>query len=320
MSQTHRPGLHDPVYRGSGSSAEPPDPQERLKQLQSELAQHNLRIGHLNAQAAALQADITGLQTTVQQVQATVTTYGAGLQDLQSRLQALLYFYDQKSMMVLAAIGDRKGPIDDLIRDFDHEVDRMRDRVRELGEMQAAAQEESAEAASAETARQNEYNKVTGYQADVTGKLTDMEGLRAQITQADDNTDVASMYLLLLEFHHRLRETEVISQHQLSLELRHTLGELEAAKEKARAMATASSNVQADYTNHQNALESKQQNRRATLLTAVQTMYPVPAASTPGGTTTSAGTAGTNASSAGASSASPATPNIAAPGLSAQKK
>jgi hypothetical protein len=79
MSQTHRPGLYDPAYRGSGSSAEPPDPQERLTQLKSELLQHNLRIGHLNTQATALQADITDLQTTVLQVQATVTTYGAGL-------------------------------------------------------------------------------------------------------------------------------------------------------------------------------------------------------------------------------------------------
>jgi chromosome segregation ATPase len=302
MSQMQRPGPYDPTHRGTGGT-EPPDPTERLKQLQAELAQHNSRINYLTNQATALQTDISDLTTSVTQVQGTVTSYGAGLSDLQSRLQALQYFYDQKSKMILAAIGDKKGPIDDLIRDFDYELDRMHDRLMDLGEKLAAATKESEEAANLQTVRQNEYNAVNAYQQNVTGKLSDMETLRGDITQADDNTDVASMYFLVLEFHSRLRETHIISQNQLSTELRLKLGELEAAKEQARAKAAALSAVTADYTAQQTALQTKRTGRRAALLAAVQALFPAPPPST---STSGTGATGTSTSS-GSTSATPAT-------------
>ena len=59
-------------------NVEPLDPNERLKQLQAELNQHNSRIDHLSKQSAVLQIDINGLTTTVAQVTTTVTNYGDG--------------------------------------------------------------------------------------------------------------------------------------------------------------------------------------------------------------------------------------------------
>ena len=318
MSKMQRPGPYDPAHRGTGGT-EPSDPNERLKQLQTELDQHNSRINHLTKQATALQTDITDLAASVTQVQGTVTSYGAGLADLQSRLQALQYFYDQKSKMILAAIGDKKEPIDDLIREFDYELDRMQDRLTELGELLAVAQRESEEATYLQTVRQNEYNDVNQYQQDVTAKLTDMETLRTEITQADDNTDVASMYFLVLEFHGRLRETHIISQDQLSTELRIKLGELEAAKELARAKTAALSAIQLDYTTHQTALQTKRSGRRAALLAAVQALFPVPPASTTSGATTSTSAPGSTSSTpatGGAASTSPTSAGTATPGAS----
>jgi predicted nucleic acid-binding Zn-ribbon protein len=300
MSQMQRPGQYDPTHRGAGS-AEPPDPSERLRQLKNELDQHNSRITHLTAQATALQTDITDLSTSVTQVQTAVTSYGTGLPDLQSRLQALQYFYDQKSKMILAAIGEKKEPIDELIREFDYELDRMEDRLAELGEKLALAQAESDEANNLEKLRQNEYDHANQYQQDVTAKLTDMETLRTDITHADDNTDAATMYFLVLEFHGRMRDTHIIPQNQLSTELRHKLAELEAAKEHARARTSALNAIQAEYTAHQTEIQTKRQGRRAALLVEVQKMFPVPpASSTPGGTTTTSG----STSGAGASSGS----------------
>jgi peptidoglycan hydrolase CwlO-like protein len=303
MSQMQRPGQYDPAHRGAGS-AEPPDPSERLRQLKNELDQHNSRITHLTAQATALQTDITDLSTSVTQVQTAVTSYGSGLPDLQSRLQALQYFYDQKSKMILAAIGEKKEPIDELIREFDYELDRMEDRLAELGEKLALAKAESDEANNIENVRQNEYNLANQYQQDVTAKLTDMETLRTEITAADDNTDVATMYFLVLEFHGRLRDTHIIPQNQLSTELRHKLAELEAAKEHARARTAALNAIQAEFTAHQTEIQTKGQGRRAALLAEVQKMFPVPpASSTASGATTTSGSASTPAPAAGASSA-----------------
>jgi chromosome segregation ATPase len=297
----HRPGLYDPAYRGGGGS-EPPDPNERLKQLKSELEEHTDRIDRLTKQRDALNDDVKDLSASVAAVKTAVTNYGTALPDLEARLHALQYFYEQKSKMVLAAIGDKKGPIDDLVRDFDHELDRMQDRLRELGEKQEEAQEESDEAARAQKERQDAYDKVNSYQTSVSANLTDLETLRGQVTKADDNSDVASMYYLVLEFHAELRETHVISQHQLSLELRQKLAELEAAKEHARSKSAALSTLQGEYTAHKKALDDKRDGRRAALLAAVQAMFPPPAPSPAGSTSTPA------TATSGAAPGTPAAP------------
>ena len=315
MSKVQRPGQEEsaPPSGEIIETIEPPDPNERLKQLQTELDQHTTRIDHLSKQRSALQNDINDLSTTVQQVKTTVTNFGAGLKDLHTRLQALEYFYHQKSKMILAAIGDKKAPIDDLVRLYDEEIGRMQDRLRELDERQSAAQEESNEAARVQNARQKEYDTVNNYQQDVTNKLTEMEALRVDITQADDITDVATMYFLVLEFHARLRETQIISQHQLSMDLRQKLGELEAAKEHARTKSAALSAVQGEYAAYKTDLDNKRAGRRTKLLAEVEAMFPVP---TESGTASAA----TPTPASGTGSSTPATPGPATPSPSTTQK
>ena len=284
MSRTPRSGQDDSLQQ-SGQTVEPLDPNERLQQLQAELNLHNSRIDHLSKQRDLLETDINGLSTTVQQVKTTVTHYGAGLKDLHNRLQALEYFYHQKSKMVLAAIGERKPLIDDLVREYDEELVRMQDHLRELEGRQSAAQEESNQAAARQDARQSEYDNANTYQQSVTGKLAEMESLRANITQADEVNDVATMYFLVLEFHNRMRDTRILSQHDLSMDLRQKLGELEAAKEQARSRSAALSTVQAEYTAFETALNNKRTERHSKLLSDVEAIYPLPMeASAPGET------------------------------------
>jgi chromosome segregation ATPase len=132
MAKTQPPGDYEIQHRDS-SGVEPPNPNERLQQLQSELSQHNARIDHLSKQRDALQTDITDLTANWTEVKTTLANYAAALQDLESRLQALQYFFEQKDKMVLAAIGEEKDPIDELIRKFDHEIETMMRRLTELG-------------------------------------------------------------------------------------------------------------------------------------------------------------------------------------------
>ena len=304
MPKTQRSGQDEPPAHGN-ENVEPLDPSERLKQLTAELNQHNTRIDHLTKQRDVLQTDITGLSTTVQQVITTVTNYGAGLKDLHNRLQALEYFYHQKNKMVLAAIGERKPFIDDLIRGYDDELARMDDHLHELDEKQKAALTESNHAANLQNALENEYDQATDFQQDLTTKLTEMEALRVQITQADDTTDAASMYFLTLEFHNQVRNTKVISQHDLSLELRQKLGELEAAKERARAKTAALNTAQADYTAYKADLDTKRSDRRINLLKEIKALFPVPEEPTASDGT---GTATTPASTPAPASDSPTSP------------
>ena len=162
------------------------------------------------------------------------------LKDLRNRLQALEYFYHQKSKMVVAAIGERKVLIDDLIRGYGDELAGMQIHLRELGERQNAAQAESTRAENVLGERQKEYDAATNFQQDVTNKLLEMEELRAEITQADDTTDAASMYFLTLEFHSAnagdkdpFRSMKCLSNYGRNS------SELESAKERARAKTAA---------------------------------------------------------------------------------
>jgi chromosome segregation ATPase len=314
VQKTQHSKAEDAAQRG-GDSNEPPDPNERLAHLQHERNQLNSRILHLTAQQDALSADINDLSANVKQVQTTVTNYGAALTDLQTRFHTLEYFHEQKSRMILGAIGDKKGPIDELIREFDQKINHMQERLRELGRKQSEAQEESNEAITVQTARQKDYDTANNYQQDVTSKLTDMEGLRKQITTADDNTDVASMYLLMHELDHELREPGIKSQHELSMELRQQLEKLEAAKENAREKSTALGKAQNEYNNHKTDLENQKLGRRQTLLAEVQAKFPVPPPSTPsGGTGTSGATGSTGASSSASSTSATSSPATAGAG------
>jgi chromosome segregation ATPase len=298
MARTPRSGQDEPQQQSVEiiGVLEPPNFDDRLAQLQSELEQHNHRIDHLSKQRDVLQDDITDLTTTVKQVTTTVTNYGAGLKDLHHRFQALDYFYHQKSKMILAAIGERKTLIGDLIRIYDDDLEGMRVSLQELDERQKTAEQESNAAASVQHALQNEYDRVNNYQQDVTDNLTELDSLRAAITKADDLTDVATMYFLVLEFHNRLRETTIISQHQLSLDLRQKLGDLETAKENARAKTAALSTAQAEYTAYKKKFDNKNTERRSTLLQEVDKIYPVPSE------------AGTSSGTADAATPTPPTP------------
>lgn len=310
MSQPQRSQPYNAPPRPSGGS-EPPDPVERLHQLNIELTHEQARQTHITQQVTNLQTDITDLTTSVGDMKNILTTYGGQVKDLETRLHSLEYFYQQKKTMVMAAIGDKKGPIDKLISEFDGDLEVMQTALAELFDKVNSAQQDSQRAAAVQTERQKEYDAVKAYKDDITAQLTSLETLRTAITAADDATDIASMYFLVLQFQDLLNSTEIISQHQLAIDLRHRLGDLEAAKEQARAKSAALSGLQAELASQQATLATKQAGRQQQLLTAIQTLYPVQAQPAPGA-------AAVAAAGQGAPAAKPAAallaPGAAAPG------
>ena len=134
MSQTQRPNPFE-----HQRMTDSPDPAERLAKLKIELDRHQSSIAHLTQQQTDLKKDFDELTTTVTEVTATLADYGAQIKDLETRLHGLRYFYDQKNKMVMATIADQKAPIDELIREFDYETERMQERLNELNEELASA-------------------------------------------------------------------------------------------------------------------------------------------------------------------------------------
>jgi septal ring factor EnvC (AmiA/AmiB activator) len=262
--QQHRP--HD-VPEG-------PDPNERLAQLKVELKQQQDRLNHLGKQTEGLQTDIDDLEKTVGEVKTTVADYGSEVKDLETKLHELNYFYQLKHRMIMAAIGDEKEPIDELIREFDRELERMQDRLTELGKLRAAARGESEEADRIQAEEQAEYDQVKGYKQSTENGLEELAGLRGDITSADDANDAASMYFLVLEFQNILRQTHILSQHHLAQELKQKLGDLESAKENARAKKAHWDHLATEYDAHEGTLKIKRESRRQHLLGAVQAMFP----------------------------------------------
>jgi chromosome segregation ATPase len=274
-----------------------------LKQLNIELAQQQSRQTHIGQQVTDLQTDINDLTKTVADVKNILTDYAGQLKDLETRLHGLRFFYDQKHKMIMAAIGDKKPPIDNLIEEFDEELARMQGAIDELTEKVQRAQEESTHAAAIQAEKQAAYDAAKAYTTNTVNQLNDLDTLRTGITKADDATDIASMYFLVVEFHHVLHHTEIISQHQLSVDLRHKLGELEAAKENARTKTADYNSLQTELTAQQATLATKKAGRRQQLLAAVQALYPAPAPSATPGSGAGSGSGGSSTGSTGSQGA-----------------
>jgi peptidoglycan hydrolase CwlO-like protein len=290
------------------SGAEPPDPVERLHELNIELTRRQSQQTHITKQVTDLQTDITDLTQSVTDMKTILTAYGGQVKSLEARRHSLEYFYDQKKTMTLAAIGDKKGPIDKLIAEFDEDLERMQGQINELIERVATATHESKRAAAAQTERQAEYDAVKAYKDDISNQLTALETLRTQITAADDATDIASMYFLVCEFHDLLGSTEIISQHHLALDLRRRLGDLEAAKENARAKSAELSGLQTELTGKQAELATKQAGRQQQLLAAIQALYPVQPQPAPAAAAAAGAAAGGQAAPAAPAAGQPAAP------------
>jgi chromosome segregation ATPase len=274
MSQPLRPQPYNVPARQTAGS-EPPDPVERLHELNIDLARRQSQQTHITKQVTDLQTDITDLTQSVSDMKSILTSYGGQVKDLEARLHSLEYFYEQKKTMTLAAIGDKKGPIDKLIAEFDEDLERMQGQINDLTDRVTAAQHESHRATAAQTEKQSEYDAVKAYKDAIAAQLTNLEALRTQITAADDATDIASMYFLVVEFHDLLSSTQIVSQHQLAVDLRRRLGDLEAAKENARAKSAELNALQTELTAKQAELAAKQAARQQQLLAAIQALYPV---------------------------------------------
>jgi hypothetical protein len=297
MSQPQRPQPYNAPQRQPGGP-EPPDPVERLHELNIELTHQQARQTHITQQVTDLQTDINDLTTSVSDMKNILTAYGGQVKDLETRLHSLEYFYHQKKTMVMAAIGDKKGPIDKLICEFDEDIAALQTALAELWDKVNSAQQESQRAVVVQAERQKEYDAVKAYKDDIATQLTNLEALRTSITAADDATDIASMYFLVLQFQDLLSSTEIISQHQLAVDLRHRLGDLEAAKEHARAKSAALSGLQAELASQQAALAAKQAGRQQQLLAAIQALYPVQPQAAPAAAAAGAGGQGVGAPAA----------------------
>lgn len=316
MSQPQRSQPYNAPQRQSGGP-EPLDPVERLSQLKIELTHQQAKQNHIGQQVTDLTTDITDLTTSVSDMRNILTSYGGQVKDLENRLHSFEYFYHQKKTMVMAAIGDKKGPIDKLIGEFDEDLAAMQTALDELSERVNAAQQDSQRATAAQAEKQKEYDAVKAYKDDIATQLTNLETLRTAITTADDATDIASMYFLVLQSQDLLHSTEIISQHQLAVDLRHRLGELEAAKEHARLKSAALSGLQAEYASQQAALATKQAGRQQQLLAAIQALYPVQAQPAAAAAAGAAGAGGAAAPAPAAGAAPGAAPAAAPPAAAA---
>jgi DNA repair exonuclease SbcCD ATPase subunit len=273
MSTPRNP--YDPPAHKGPTPPEATDPNERLKQLKIELVQQQSRRDHIARQLDELQTDITDLEQTVGEVTTTLSDYAKEIKNMHTELHGLHYFYDQKTKMVAAAIGDKKDPIDDAIQLFDQETERMTDQLEGVARARDEAQSESAKADAIQADKQAAYDGYKNYKQDTNAKLQDLEALRTTITQADDATDIATMYFLILEFKSVLQITHIVSQHQLAQDLKEKLSQLEAAKEAAREKKSAWNELSTNYDAQNATLVERLKGRRANLLAVVQALYPV---------------------------------------------
>jgi chromosome segregation ATPase len=263
-------------YHGgdAGQHHPPTDPNSKLNRLKQELDGKKSEIDHLTKQTTDLQVDITGLEGSIKAAGDLLAKYGQGLKDLQKSRDDIEYFYDQKSKMINAAIGERKEPVDHMVRDYDAHIQHLEGQAEQLKERLDAANEALQEATTKAAHREDAWNKVKSYQQRLQAKLDELKTLRDQITKADEANDAPSMYFLVLDLKALLAHTNIESQQQLAARVNKSIEELEEAREHKRTRQLEAERLQTESDAAAVAVQTAKTGRRAAILQQIAAEWP----------------------------------------------
>lgn len=263
-------------YHGgnAGEHHPPDDPNSKLARLRQELDGKKSEIGTLSKQTADLQDDITGLETSIKAATELLAKYGQALRDLQKTRDDIEFFYEQKSKMINAAIGDKKEPVDHMVRDYDAHTQQLEAAAEQLRERTDAAKEALREASTKADHREDVWNKAKSYQQRLQKKLDDLKSVRDRITKADEANDAPSMYFLVLDLKWLLAHTSIETQQQLAARVNKSIEELEEAREHKRHRQLEAERLQTELDAANAAVETAKSGRRETILHQIAVAWP----------------------------------------------
>ncbi len=263
-------------YHGSEAGEHHPvaDPNSKLNRLQQELSGKKAEIEHLSKQTTNLQDDITGLQSSITAGTGLLGKYGQALKDLQTSRGDIEYFYEQKSKMVNAAIGDKKDPVDHMVRKYDADTERTEAHAAQLKDRVDEANEALQEAGKKATHREEAWTKVMTYQQRLQQKLDGLKTLRTLITSADEANDAPSMYFLVLELKALLDHTNIESQQVLATRVNRSIDELEEAREHKRHRQLEVDHLQKELDKANQDVETRKAGRRTAILQEIAAQWP----------------------------------------------
>ena len=243
-----------------------PDPAQRLQELQKQLEHDQADITRLTQQSDTLKADIAALSGVGDAIKEVLKTYKEALPNLKNEFSDDANYADTKMRMILCAVEQYKGAIDQKIADYDRKVEQKAAALEQLKAQKEQAQKQLEVAEKDLENKQKQFDYWKNLKTDTDAKLAEIRDLKTQIEKADDLSQAATMYFLTLELIRILRSIKIVSPEELKERLYATWNQLSQAKENVRRQKSAADAAAAAVDAAQKEFDDLKAKRRENIL------------------------------------------------------
>jgi DNA repair exonuclease SbcCD ATPase subunit len=253
---------------------DPVDLQGELNDLKGKVQTDQDKITDFTKEIAGWQQDISVLQTGISDIEQTVKAYTQAVQSA-GDLDALQSFIHRENDMAVAAVGAGKRVVDEIVKDYDTDLEHQTKNVGDLQKYHDQAASDYAQAQKTAADKQAAYDQLKSLVARFQAWVADVKNLKTQVLAAADTGNYGAMYFLVGEMKSVAAKLEAApSADDFRNQLTNALSDLQQAKKDMRNKKAKLDDLTAQLAAAQKALSSAQAGRRAALLDAIKKQVP----------------------------------------------
>jgi hypothetical protein len=213
--------------------------------------------------------DITALTEVGSAIKGVLEAYAKALPNLIKEVKEDETYSDTKMRMILCAVEQCKGEIDQKIAEYDRKISDKAAGLEQLKWQKTDAEKQYEQSKTELENKQKKFDYWKNLQSDIEKKLKEIQDLKTQIEKEDDLSHAASMYFLALELQRTLRSTNIVCTQDLKEQLYTAWNELSQAKELVRDKKSTLDAATAALDTAQKELDELKQKRRENILEKV---------------------------------------------------
>lgn len=246
-----------------------PNPERTLEQLKEQLEESQTAITRETTKHTNLKESVARLEQRLKDITQTLDTYAKAFENLQKEKADREEYFNTKSRMIEAAIGDKKDKIEEQINEVDKEIqDKEAEVVKLEGEHNEAKGAYEAAKEKAEK-KQKEYEFVKEYQKNVDTKLKELKRLNQEIEREEEQANTELMYVLMKEYESILDEVKLKSEEMFEKELIEAWQDLYESNEHLMEKKEKLGEANLTLEEAKEALETLMKNRRVSIIEGI---------------------------------------------------
>ena len=209
----------------------PPNPDEKLRELQRKLDEVVTQISGQTNTRDTLKSEITALEKIISDTNQTLNTYSKVSKNLEDAKTGLVNYCHNKNLIINEAIKDKKVLVEAKRNEFDKKIIDLNSKITDLNKKYEDASKSYEQSQTTMKDKQRLYENSKLYQKQTEQSLKDLQNLKQQIEVNEKTNYIGRMYFLIGEINKALPSLNIKSQEDLRGDLHKTWKELNDASE-----------------------------------------------------------------------------------------